>query len=225
MKSFLLQYHHKEQQRNAVIDTVRQGFPLNVMYWADRGEGCEGPRYEIIDVQQRTISICQYVKNDFCVKVNKDNMIFVNLQPDQQQSILDYKLMIYICTGSDSERLKWYETINIASETLTKQQLCNAVCHGSWVSDAKRYFSRSGCAAHGIGNKYLKGKHNRQDYLETAIKWINNGNVSAYMSKHQHDNSAVALWNYFRSVIDWTEATFTTYRKPMQGVNWGGLYN
>ena len=219
------EFVYKEKQRNAVINTVRQGFPLNVMYWADRGEDCEGPRYEIIDGQQRTISICQYVSNEFSVKINQDDMIFDNLQPDQQQPILDYKLMIYVCTGSASERLKWYETINIAGETLTRQELRNAVYHGSWLTDAKRYFSRPGCAAYSIGNKYLNGSPIRQDYLETAIKWINNGNVSVYMSKHQHDKSAVALWNYFRSVIDWTEATFTTYRKEMTGVNWGDLYN
>ena len=219
------EFVYKEKQRNAVINTISHGFPLNVMYWADRGEDCEGPRYEIIDGQQRTISICQYVVNDFSVKVNQDNMLFDNLQPDQQQHILDYKLMIYVCSGSASERLKWYETINIAGVTLTRQELRNAVYHGSWVSDAKRYFSRPGCAAYGIGNKYLKGSPIRQDYLETAIKWINNGNVSAYMSKHQHDKNAVTLWNYFQSVISWTKATFTTYRKEMKGVNWGDLYN
>ena len=55
------EFIYKESQRNAVIDTLTQGFPLNVMYWAVRQDGT----YEIIDGQQRTISICQYVNGDF----------------------------------------------------------------------------------------------------------------------------------------------------------------
>lgn len=204
------------KQRDAVIETVRQDFPLNVMYWADIGDD----RFEIIDGQQRTISVCQYVQGNFSI----EGMAFHNLQDDQKDEILDYKLMIYACSGTDSERLKWFETINIAGAELEKQELLNAVYHGSWVSDAKRYFSRPGCPAYGIGNKHLQGKVNRQHYLETAIKWINDGKVKEYMSEHQHDNSAVALWNHFRSVIDWVNATFTTYRKEMKKVDWGPLY-
>ena len=65
--------------------------------------------------------------------------------------------MIYNCTGSDSEKLQWFKTINIAGEKLTDQELRNAVYSGSWLSDAKRYFSKSGCAAYGLANKYLAG--------------------------------------------------------------------
>ena len=133
--------------------------------------------------------------------------------------------MVYTCEGTDSEKLKWFETINIAGEKLYKQELRNAVYHGSWVSDAKRYFSRPECPAYGVASKYLKGSPIRQDYLETAIGWINDGDIVGYMSEHQHEKSAVALWNHFRSVIDWVEATFTEYRKEMKGVPWGDLYN
>lgn len=220
------EFVYKEKQRNAVIDTIRKGFPLNVMYWADRDEDRkEGPRFEIIDGQQRTISICQYVTGTFAIKINNVDMYFHNLQPDQRQPILDYKLMVYVCSGSTSERLQWYETINIAGETLTQQELRNAVYHGSWVSDAKRYFSHPGCPATKIAKNHIKGSPIRQEYLETAIKWINQNDVTGYMSKHQHNMTAVELWNYFRSVIDWTEATFPNYRKQMKGVAWGPLYN
>ena len=200
-----------------MIDTVRREFPLNVMYWADRGDGT----FEIIDGQQRTISICQYVKGAFSI----DGLAFHNLQDDQREQILNYKLMVYACSGTDSEKLDWFEIINIAGVVLTKQELRNAVYHGSWVSSAKRYFSRPGCPAYGIASKFLNGKLNRQDYLETAIKWINNGDIKGYMSEHQNDEDAVDLWNHFRSVIDWTNATFTTYRKDMKGVDWESLYN
>ena len=211
------EFVYNEKERNAVIQTLRQGFPLNVMYWADRENGT----FEIIDGQQRTISICQYVKNDFSL----EGLSFENLQEDQKDEILDYELMVYTCSGTDSEKLKWFETINIAGKELTKQELRNAVYHGSWVSDAKGYFSRQNCPAQGLAGKLLKGSANRQEHLETAIKWINVGNVESYMSKHQHDKSAVALWNYFRSVVDWVSATFPNYRSEMKGVEWGFLYN
>lgn len=211
------EFVYKDKQRDAVIETVQQGFPLNVMYWADRGDGT----FEIIDGQQRTISICQYVDGVFSI----DGLAFHNLQKDQKERILNYKLMVYVCTGTDSERLKWFETINIAGEVLTKQELRNAVYHGSWVSDAKRYFSRAQCPAYGIGQDYVKGSPIRQEYLETAIKWINDGSIEEYMSEHQHDPNAVALWNHFQSVISWVEAVFKKKRKEMKGGAWGDLYD
>lgn len=210
------EFVYRDAQRDAVIDTIRSGFPLNVMYWAVRDDGT----YEVIDGQQRTISVCQYAHGRFSI----DGLAFHNLQDDQQDAILDYELMVYTCEGTDSEKLKWFETINIAGEKLYHQELRNAVYHGSWLADAKRYFSRPGCAAYGIAKDYVNGKLNRQDYLETAIRWTNDGRIEAYMSDHQHDPNAVALWNHFRSVIDWAKATFTTYRKEMRGVAWGELY-
>ena len=133
--------------------------------------------------------------------------------------------MIYFCSGTDTEKLDWYKIINIAGVKLTEQELRNAVYAGSWVSDAKRYFSKSGCVAFQIGSDYLNGSAIRQEYFETALDWINNGNIEDYMSEHQHDQIAVDLWNYFQSVINWVEATFTTKRKFMKGVEWGKLYN
>lgn len=210
------EFVYKEKQRDAVIDTLTQGFPLNVMYWAVREDGT----FEIIDGQQRTISICQYVNGDFAFNFR----YFHNLQPDEQEQILNYELQVYICSGTDSERLKWFKTINIAGEELTEQELRNAVYAGSWVSDAKRYFSKSGAPAANIGRDYLTGSAIRQDYLETAIKWISNGNIEVYMGNHQHDATAVALWNHFTNVINWVKGNFTKYRKEMKGVEWGKLY-
>ena len=212
------EFIYKDKQRDAVIDTVTKEFPLNVMYWAVRDDG----NFEVIDGQQRTISICQYVKGDFSYL----RRYFHNLQDDEQQQILDYKLTVYECTGSDSEKLEWFKIINIAGEKLTDQELRNAVYAGSWVSDVKRYFSKRGCVAHGIGSDYLSGKAIRQEYLETAIKWVSEGKIEHYMAKHQHDQNASALWIYFQSVITWVDTTFTTKRnKFMKGVDWGDLYN
>lgn len=213
------EFIYKDKQRDAVIDTINNGFPLNVMYWAVR-EGDDG-NYEIIDGQQRTISVCQYVTGKF----SYDSMYFHNLKDDEQQKILDYELTVYLCSGTDSEKLKWFETINIAGEQLTPQELRNAVYSGSWVSDAKRYFSKTGCAAYGIASDYVGGSPIRQDYLETAIKWISKNDINEHMAEHQHDQNANILWNYFQAVINWTKTTFKTKRKQMRNVDWGFLYD
>ncbi len=211
------EFIYKDKQRDAVIDTVIKNFPLNVMYWAVREDG----NFEVIDGQQRTISLCQYVQSDFSFK----NRYFHNLQRDEQEQILNYKLMIYFCSGTDSEKLEWFKTINIAGEKLTDQELRNAVYAGSWVSDAKRYFSKNGCPAYKMAGDYLDGTAIRQDYLETVIKWISNDNIEKYMAEHQHEPNANDLWLYFQSVINWVKAIFPTYRKEMKGIEWGFLYN
>lgn len=210
------EFIYKDKQRNAVIDSVRRDFPLNVMYWAVRADG----NYEVIDGQQRTLSICQYVNGDFSI----DGLYFHNLMDDQQQQILGYQLMIYFCSGTDSEKLDWFRTINIAGEEHTDQELRNAVYAGPWTADAKRYFSKTGCAAYGLASDYVRGSPIRQEYLETAIGWLSDGKIEDYMSRHQHDENATPLWQYFQKVIAWVKATFPKYRQEMKGVDWGTLY-
>ena len=212
------EFIYKDKQRDAVINTITKNFPLNVMYWALNEDGT----FEVIDGQQRTISICQYINGDFAYQ----NRYFHNLKADEKEQILSYKLMVYVCSGSESEKLEWFKTINIAGEKLTEQELRNAVYTGSWVSDAKRYFSKSGCVAYNIGGDYLNGSPIRQEYLETAIEWISEDKIENYMATHQHDPNATALWMYFQSVITWVNATFTNKRKKfMKGIAWGLLYN
>jgi len=211
------EFIYKDEQRDAVITTINNDFPLNVMYWSIRDDG----NFEIIDGQQRTISVCQYVNGDF----SYNSKYFHNLQDDEKNKILDYELMIYLCSGTASERLKWFEIINIAGIKLTKQEHRNAVYFGSWVSDAKRYFSKTGCAAYGIASDYVSGSAIRQEYLETAIKWISKDDIDGYMAKHQHDQNGNELWNYFRAVINWVETTFKNKRRFMKNVDWGYLYD
>lgn len=217
------EFIYKDKQRDAVIDTVVKNFPLNVMYWAAREDG----NFEVIDGQQRTISICQYITGDFSVKVGTfpENRGFHNLQKDEQDQILDYKLMVYLCSGTDSEKLEWFRTINIAGEKLTDQELRNAVYSGPWVTDAKRYFSKSGCPAYGLGSDYMSGTPIRQDYLETVISWVSNDNIESYMLERQHNSSAADLWFYFTQIINWVQTMFPKYRKEMKGIEWGKLYN
>ena len=216
--SYQREFIYKDKQRDAVINTITKNFPLNVMYWAVREDGT----FEVIDGQQRTISICQYIDGDFAFQ----NRYFHNLKADEKEKILNYTLMVYVCSGTESEKLEWFKTINIAGEKLTEQELRNAVYTGSWVSDAKRYFSKSGCVAYNIGSDYLNGSPIRQEFLETAIDWISEGKIENYMATHQHDPNATALWLYFQSVITWVNATFTVKRKKfMKGIQWGLFYN
>ena len=207
-------------KRNAVIDTVKQGFPLNTMYWAVRDDG----GYEIIDGQQRTVSICQYVIGDFSI----DNGIYFHSLQSQEEKdkILDYKLMVYFCEGTTSERLKWFEIINIAGETLTPQELKNATFSGTWVSDAKKYFCKQGGPAYQKGKDYVSGRANRAEILETAIKWIKSDNqtIREYMGTNQHNDNAEEIWKYFGDIIDWIESVFTKQRSAMKTVDWGALY-
>ena len=214
---FQREFVYNDKQRESVIDTIIRNFPLNVMYWSVKDDG----NYEVIDGQQRTISICQYVTSAF----SHNNNYFHNLTKDKQDDILNYKLMVYFCSGKDSEKLEWFRIINIAGVKLTEQELRNAVYSGSWVTDAKRYFSKANCVAYGLSKDYMNGVPIRQDYLETTIKWISKGNIEDYMAKHQHDINANELWFYFSSVINWVTATFNTSRKEMKGVDWGELYN
>lgn len=216
------EFIYKDKQRDAVVDTVLKGYPLNVMYWVKRDDGT----FEVMDGQQRTISICQYFNGDYSF----DMRYFHSLQDDEQKKFLDYKLMVYWCEGTECEKLSWFKTINIAGEELTPQELRNAVYHGPFVEDAKKWFSKNGCPAAKIGSDYLNGSRERQEYLETAIEWMCGGKgeaIDQYMSLHQKDPNASLLWGHFNTIITWVEATFEHSKdrsKILKGHDWGLLY-
>ncbi len=211
------EFVYGDKERTAVINTINKGFPLNVMYWMKNDDGT----FELLDGQQRTISFCQYLNGDFSV----DGKYAHNLTSDQREKIESYDLFIYICEGTDSERLDWFRIINIAGVKLTEQELRNATYTGPWLTDAKRHFSKTNCPAYGLGEKYMNGSPIRQDYLESALKWISDGSIEEYMSRHQHDDNASELWQYFQTVISWAQTIFPTYRKEMKGLEWGEFYN
>ena len=211
------EFVYKDKQRDAVIETIKKNFPLNVMYWVKNEDGF----FEVLDGQQRTISFCEYIAGTFSL----NNLYFHNLTDVEKNQILDYKLMIYFCEGNDKEKLDWFKIINIAGEKLTDQELRNAIYTGTWLIDAKRYFSKSGCPAHGMASDYLSGSAIRQDYLETVIRWISGDKIEDYMSKHQHEPNANELWLYFQNIINWVRVVFPNYRKEMKGVEFGPLYN
>lgn len=211
------EFIYDEKKRNAVIDTIRKDFPLNVMYWVKNEDGT----FEVLDGQQRTISFCQYVHGDFSL----DNRAFHNLTNIEKEQILSYKLMVYFCEGNDKEKLDWFKIINISGEKLSDQELRNAVYTGPWLTSAKSIFSKNNCAAYLLSRDYVNGSPIRQEILETALSWISKGEIEGYMSIHQHDPNANELWMYFKNVIEWARLTFPTYRKEMKGLDWGSLYD
>lgn len=217
--AFQREFIYKEKQRNEVIHTVRRRYPLNTMYWAATDDG-----FELMDGQQRTISICQYVQGDFHILIDGNPYFWSNLSSALQDAILDYDLQIYICDGDPDEKLEWFKTINIAGEKLTDQELRNAIYTGPWLSDAKRWFSKTGCPAFAIAGDYVNGSPIRQDFLETALKWINEDDVTGYMSRHQYDKDAQELWQHFQAIVAWIERIFPNHRKIMKGLDWGKFY-
>lgn len=214
------EFCYNDNQQQAVMDTVTKGFPLNTMYWVVREDGT----YEVLDGQQRTLSICRYVNGDYSHNLR----YFSNLQDDEKSEILNYELQVYFCEGTPSEKLEWFETINIAGEQLTKQEIRNAVYAGTWTADAKKIFSKSNCPAKLLSDKYVNGNPIRQELLETALSWFvgkDDKLIKNYMAQHQFDTSATELWLYFQNVISWVQTLFKTYRKEMKGIDWGFLYN
>lgn len=234
-------FRYNEKQQEAVMRTIIQGFPLNTMYWVKKDDGT----YEVLDGQQRTISICEYVCGPnydgigYSIDVHGHQMTFANLKanmPDIARAILNYPLEVYVCEGTDSEKLAWFNVINTAGEVLTPQELRNAAYSGAWVSSAKAYFSQE--KGRGVrtadtdpdGKKapLLSKDWNKQEYLETVLSWAANAEgktIEEYMSDHQGDSDASGLWRYFSSVVEWVRSKFIRYRSYMKGLPWGIWYN
>ena len=235
------EYVYKEKERDAVINTVLRNFPLNIMYWVDRKDGT----FEVLDGQQRIISLCRYYRNDFSVKIPAVNggynpTNFPNLPDGDDDAPEDYtkarfrnyELTVYICEGTDKEKLDWFQVINIAGVTLEPQEIRNALYHGPWLTDAKSAFSRKNCPAHKHYGKYMSGECIRQKYLETAFSWAAEAEgitgkdaIIIYMQKHRAESNADALWSYFEAVFKWVAKVFGPYDKFMKGLPWGAYYN
>ena len=221
-------YNDKEQK--AVINTVLHGYPLNVMYWVKRSEDAECP-YEIMDGQQRTLSLCEYVAGKFSF----DFKFFANQPKDVQQKILDYKLDIYVCEGTPSEKLDWFQTINLAGKPLNDQEINNAIYAGPFVSDAKKHFSKTNSGGARLGKDLVNGTPIRQDFLKVALGWMaehetrggHRQTLLGYMGDHQHDPNANNLWTYFQNVLNWAITNFDMkkFKKIMKGLDWAMLYD
>ena len=213
------------EQSESVIHTVLKGFPLNVMYWVKT----RNDHYEILDGQQRTLSIMRYLDHKFSIVLDEQSYYCDSLPDDKYDKIMGYEFMVYICEGEESEKLDWFKVVNIAGEKLTDQELRNSVYTGEWLSDAKRHFSKRNCAAKQLSDRYIIGDPNRQELLEKVLKGIceNQGinEITEYMSMHKSDKDADELWQYFQDVIHWIEKIFPNYYSDMKGLDWCRLYN
>ena len=151
-------------------------------------------------------------------------LYFDSLPIEQQEKILNTKMLIYICNGTEKEIKEWFKTINIAGIPLNEQELLNAVFSGEFVTLAKAEFSNSQNVQIQKWSAYINGSALRQDFLAKALEWVSKGNISDYMSQHRHDNNINELKLYFNTVIDWVSNVFNDVEKEMKGLEWGRLY-
>ncbi len=204
----------------AVIDSILKGYPLGLIYFNKVGD-----RLEVLDGQQRITSFGRFVTDKFAIKDSHGmEQYFSGLAEDLQKKILETKLLIYECEGTESEIKEWFKTINIAGVPLNEQELLNAIHSGEFVTKAKETFSNSQNANIQKWSAYISGNVNRQDFLHTALDWVSKGNISDYMSKHRHDTEITELGSYFNSVIDWISSVFLDVESEMKGLEWGKFY-
>jgi hypothetical protein len=205
----------------AVIDSVLKGYPIGLIYFNKVADN----QFEVLDGQQRITSLGRFVTNKFAIEdENGLPQYFSGLAADRKQEILDTKLLIYECEGTETEIKEWFKTINIVGVPLNDQELLNAVYSGPFVTLAKEEFSNSQNANIQKWSAYVRGSANRQDFLECALDWVSKGNIGEYMSEHRQDTNINELKNYFNSVIDWVSGVFMDVEKEMCGLEWGRLF-
>ncbi len=205
----------------AVIESVLKGYPLGLFYFTKVAED----KFEVLDGQQRITSLGRYINEKFAVKDERGmEQYFTGLNEHLRRKILETTLLIYECTGAETEIKEWFKTINIAGIPLNEQELLNAIYSGPFVTKAKEEFSNSQNALVKKWSAYIKGDVKRQDFLATALSWVSKGLIADYMSKHRYNDNINELKLYFNSVIDWISSVFENVEAEMQGLKWGELY-
>lgn len=205
----------------AVIDSLLKGYPLGLIYF----NKVDTNKFEVLDGQQRITSFGRFVTNKFAIlDENGMQQYFSGIAVDKQAKILNTKLLVYECEGTESEIKEWFKTVNIAGVPLNDQELLNAVYSGPFVTLAKAEFSNSQNANVQKWSAYIRGSVNRQDFLERALDWVSKGNIGEYMSKHRYDSNISELKTYFNTVIDWISSVFEDVLGEMRGLEWGQLY-
>jgi 5-methylcytosine-specific restriction endonuclease McrA len=165
------------------------------------------------------------VTGKFAVKdSNGMEQYFKGLDETLQEDILNTRLLIYECEGTENEIKEWFKTINIAGVPLNQQELLNAIFSGPFVTAAKAEFSNSRNANIQKWSHYINGDAKRQDFLQCALDWVSRGNISGYMSSHRYQGDISELKTYFNTVIEWINGVFIDVEKPMKGLEWGRLY-
>ncbi len=205
----------------AVIESLLKGYPLGLIYFNKVAED----KFEVLDGQQRITSFGRFVTDKFAVKdENGMEQYFGGIAEDKQAKILNTKMLIYECEGTESEIKDWFKTINIAGIPLNAQEILNAVFSGPFVTLGKAEFSNSQNANVQKWSAYIKGSVNRQDFLERALDWVSKGNIDGYMGRHRYDNNINELRTYFNTVLDWVSHVFIDVESEMKGLEWGRMY-
>jgi len=215
-------YIYAEKGREStVIHSILKSYPLGLIYF----NKINNDKFEVLDGQQRITSIGRFLTDKFAIKdENGMEQYFSGMAKDKKDKILETKLLIYECEGSESEIKEWFKTINIAGVPLNDQELLNAVYSGTFVTLGKEEFSNSQNSNIQKWSAYVSGSANRQDFLECALDWVSKCNIGDYMSRHRFDKNINELKNYFNSVIDWVSNVFTDVESEMRGLEWGQLY-
>jgi len=205
-----------------VIQSVRNGYPLGLIYFSKVGED----RYEVLDGQQRITSLGRYLTEKFAwIDGDGRPWYFSALNPDEQEKFLNTRLLVYVCEGTEKEIKDWFRTINIVGIPLNNQETLNAVYSGPFVTKAKEEFSNSNNTNINKWSCFIQGTAKRQDFLEAALDWVSKGHIEDYMSTHRYDTEITELKAYFTSVIDWITSVFDfAPEKEMCGLKWGELY-
>lgn len=207
---FQRHYIYNDGKRDvAVIESILKGYPLGLIYFNQTSSG----QLEVLDGQQRITSFGRFVRDHFAIMLNGKETYFTGLDNELKQKILQSRLVVFICEGTEPEIKQWFGTINIAGVPLNDQELRNAVFSGPFVTAAKAVFSNSQNAEVQKWRHYVKGDIKRQQYLERALEWVANAKgetIDAYMSRHRSDASIAELKTYFDSIIGWVSGTFDT---------------
>lgn len=204
-----------------VIESILKGYPIGLIYF----NKVDTNNFEVLDGQQRITSVGRFVTDKFAIKdENGTEQYFSGMAKDKQKKIMETPLLIYECSGTESEIKEWFKTINIAGVPLNQQELLNAIYSGEFVTLAKEEFSNSQNSNIQKWSAYISGSANRQDFLEQALDWVSKGNIDEYMSRHRNDKDIKELKNYFNSVIDWVSGVFIDVESEMKGLEWGRLY-
>ena len=207
----------------AVIESLLKGYPLGLIYF----NRPDASSLEVLDGQQRITSFGRFITGKFAIKdENGMQQYFSGLATDKQARILDSKILVYECEGTETEIKEWFKIINKVGIPLNDQELLNAVYSGPFTTIGKAEFSNSKNSKIAKWSAYINGTADRQDFWERSLEWVSKGkeNIGDYMSSHRHESSIEEVKIYFNSVLDWVSSVFREVFPEMRGIEWGRLY-
>jgi len=207
----------------AVVESILKGYPIGLIYFNKSGHN----QLEVLDGQQRLTSIGRYMLNKFAVKdASGFPHIFSSLPKTVQEEILNYKILVYECSGSEPEIKEWFQTLNTVGVELTDQEILNAIYSGPFVEKGKARFSNLKEFDVKIWEKYIKGDLQRQAFWERALEWASGSkeNIGAFMSKNRNIESIQEVEQAFSETINWIRSNFLVVHDEMKGVDWRRLF-